>query len=171
MDKTFTHFDTHGRAIMVDVGEKAITRRTARAAGKIIASGATLSAIKNGTTKKGDVLAVARIAGIMAVKKTPALIPLCHTIIIDSAGIEFEIDENNHTIKAVCTVALEGKTGAEMEALTGVTAALLTIYDMCKAIDRSMRLTDIHLAEKTGGKSGHFIFGEPETPAHEDKQP
>lgn len=154
-----THFDAGGSAVMVDVGDKAVTVREAVAEGTIRFNQETLLAIASGGAKKGDVLGVARIAGIMAVKKTADLIPLCHTLPIDSCGLDFTLDREKCAVKAVCSVRLRGKTGAEMEALTGVTAALLTVYDMCKALDRSMTMGDIHLVEKSGGKSGRFVRG------------
>jgi cyclic pyranopterin phosphate synthase len=158
----FTHFDSGGRAVMVDVGDKAVTSREAVAEGIISFNRETLALIQSsgtasGGAKKGDVLGVARIAGIMAVKQTASLIPLCHTLLIDKCGIDFELDDEKSAVKAVCSVRLQGKTGAEMEALTGVTVALLTIYDMCKAVDRTMVMNNIRLVEKKGGKSGHFI--------------
>lgn len=152
-----THFDADGYAVMVDVGDKAVTAREAVAEGTIRFNRETLALITGGGAKKGDVLGAARIAGIMAVKKTPDLIPLCHTLPLDSCGVDFTVDREKSAVKAVCSVRLRGKTGAEMEALTGVTVALLTIYDMCKAVDRSMTMEDIHLVEKSGGKSGHFV--------------
>lgn len=153
------HFDAEGRAVMVDVGGKELTKREAVAKGKIRVCPQAFSAIQSGTMKKGDVLGVARIAGIMAVKKTSEIIPLCHPLPITKCGVEFTLDEASLTVEAVCTVSLTGRTGVEMEALTGVTAALLTIYDMCKAVDKGMVLEDIHLVHKTGGKSGDFHFG------------
>ncbi|GHV29781.1 cyclic pyranopterin monophosphate synthase MoaC [Spirochaetia bacterium] len=157
-DKDFTHFDAGGNAIMVDVSAKDVTTRTAIAKGEITLSGETLAAIRGGTAKKGDVLGVARIAGIMAAKRTADIIPLCHPLNFDTVTIDFTILEADgpHRIEAACSVKLAGKTGAEMEALTGVTAALLTIYDMCKALDRAMIIGNVRLFEKTGGKSGHF---------------
>jgi cyclic pyranopterin phosphate synthase len=154
----FTHFDAGGNAIMVDVGGKERTRREARASGTIAMNRSTLAAVKGGTAKKGDVLGVARLAGIMAAKKTPALIPLCHPLIFDACTVDFNILEDEaadeQRIEAVCTVKLTGSTGAEMEALTGVSVALLTIYDMCKALEHGMVISDIRLEEKRGGKSG-----------------
>ncbi|WP_010259669.1 cyclic pyranopterin monophosphate synthase MoaC [Treponema primitia] len=156
-DKGFTHFDAGGNAIMVDVSEKDVRSRTAIAKGDITISGETLEAIRGGTAKKGDVLGVARIAGIMAAKKTADIIPLCHPLNFDQCTIDFTIVDAPVTrIEAVCSVKLSGKTGAEMEALMGVSAALLTIYDMCKALDRAMVIGNIRLWEKSGGKSGHF---------------
>ncbi|MFR5602239.1 MAG: cyclic pyranopterin monophosphate synthase MoaC [Lachnospiraceae bacterium] len=154
----FTHFDEQGNAVMVDVTGKQITARTAVAEGTIRVSRPVMEAIKGRQVKKGDVLAVARVAGIMAVKRTWELIPMCHPLMIQKCSVDFQLEEESCQIKAVCTAKLEGKTGVEMEALTGVSVALLTIYDMCKAIDKSMVMTDIHLVEKTGGKSGVFRF-------------
>ena len=151
-----SHFDEAGNAVMVDVSEKAVTRRTAVARGTICVSRAVMEAIVGGTSKKGDVLGVARVAGIMAVKNTSALIPMCHTLLINKCSVDFEVDEEHCQIHAICTVKVDGKTGVEMEALTGVSVALLTIYDMCKAIDRSMTIFDIRLEEKSGGKSGTY---------------
>lgn len=156
MEKSLTHFDASGNAIMVDVSEKAVTDREAIAEGKIKVSAEVMDAVKNGTSKKGDVLGVARVAGIMAVKQTSSLIPMCHTLLIDKCSVDFEQDEVEQTIKAICIVKTSGKTGVEMEALTGASVALLTIYDMCKAIDKRMTISDIHLVKKTGGKSGEF---------------
>ncbi|MDR2785684.1 MAG: cyclic pyranopterin monophosphate synthase MoaC [Treponema sp.] len=154
MEREFTHFDEKGNAIMVDVSAKEVTERLAVARGSIAVSGETLSAIRGGKVKKGDVLGVARIAGIMAAKRTASLIPLCHPLVFDSCAVDFTLGVDK--IEAVCTVKLSGKTGAEMEALTGVSAALLTIYDMCKALDRAMVIGDIRLWEKSGGRSGRF---------------
>jgi len=157
MAQGFTHFDNNGNAIMVDVSEKEITHRSATACGKIIVGKEIIRAITSGDVKKGDVLGVARVAGIMAVKQTSSLIPMCHTLLITKASIDFEVSEENVT--AYCTVECDGKTGVEMEALTGASAALLTIYDMCKAISKEMVISDIHLLTKSGGKSGDFVFG------------
>ncbi len=153
----FTHFDECGNAIMVDVTDKAVTERTAVAAGRILVNQEVFDAVKNGTAKKGDVLGTARIAGIMAAKRTSDLIPMCHPLMLTKVTIDFELEEADRSIRCICTAKLSGKTGVEMEALTGVSVALLTIYDMCKAMDRSMEMKEIHLIEKTGGKSGHFI--------------
>ena len=155
-ENKLNHFDASGNAVMVDVSDKAVTNRVAVARGRIFVNEAVMQAIINGTSKKGDVLGVARVAGIMAVKNTSSLIPMCHTLLISKCSVDFEIDEKAGTVTAVCTVKTEGKTGVEMEALTGTSAALLTIYDMCKAIDKSMTISDIHLESKTGGKSGDF---------------
>jgi len=151
-----THFNVSGEARMVDVGEKSSTRRIAVALGHITMQAETLSLILAGNLKKGDVLGVARIAGIMAVKKTPELIPLCHSLSVDAAEVVFNIDEKNSRVQCEATVQTVGKTGVEMEALTAVQIALLTIYDMCKAIDRGMTITDIGLVSKSGGKSGDW---------------
>lgn len=153
----FTHFDKSGNAVMVDVGGKDDTRRKAVACGKIRTSAECFAAVKAGTAKKGDVLGTARLAGIMAAKRTPELIPLCHVIQLNKVSIDFELDDERCEIKAICTAEATGKTGVEMEALTGVSVALLTVYDMCKAIDKAMELGEIYLIEKDGGKSGHFI--------------
>lgn len=153
----FTHFDTDGNAVMVDVTDKAVTDREATASGRIKVSTEVYEAIRNGTSKKGDVLGVARIAGIMAVKRTSDLIPLCHTLQITKADMEFRMLDETREVEAVCTVKVSGKTGVEMEALTGVSVALLTIYDMCKAIDKFMEIGSVHLCKKTGGKSGVFV--------------
>mgnify|MGYP003433738848 FL=1 len=154
----FTHLDKEGNAIMVDVSEKEITHRTATACGKIIVGQEILSSIKENTNKKGDVLAVARVAGIMAAKRTSELIPLCHLLMLTKCTVDFTINEEEKYIEAICTVKTDGKTGVEMEALTGVQIALLTIYDMCKAIDKKMVITDVHLLAKSGGKSGEFTW-------------
>lgn len=157
MNDKLTHFDGSGNAIMVDVTEKQITQRCAVAQGKIFVNEAVMKAIVEGSAAKGDVLGVARVAGIMAVKKTSELIPMCHPLQITKCSVDFEIDQKGGYIKAICTAQLAGKTGVEMEALTGVNVALLTIYDMTKAIDKTMMLSEICLVEKTGGKSGHFV--------------
>ena len=157
MENKLTHFDSNGNAIMVDVSEKNITKRVAIAKGKIYVNKAVIEAIVSNTVEKGDVLGVARVAGIMGVKKTSELIPMCHPLMITKCSIDFNINEDSNYIEAVCTVKVNGKTGVEMEALTGVNIALLTIYDMCKAIDKTMEITEVHLAKKTGGKSGDFI--------------
>ena len=155
-----THIDEKGNAIMVDVSEKTVTSRTAQAEGTIIVGEKVLRLLQEGGVEKGDVLAAARIAGIMACKKTSDIIPLCHPLFISKASVDFEILEGKQAILAVCTVKTEGKTGVEMEALTGVSAALLTIYDMCKALSKEMVLSDIHLVRKSGGRSGDFFFGQ-----------
>lgn len=158
MTDKLNHFDSKGNAIMVDVTEKKVTERKAIAKGKIFVNDETYKRILDGNMTKGDVLGVARIAGIMATKKTSDLIPMCHPLMLTKSQIDFEFNEKEKSITAISTVKLSGKTGVEMEALTGVNVALLTIYDMCKAIDKNMVISDIHLVEKTGGKSGNFIF-------------
>ena len=158
--KDFTHFDTRGNAIMVDVSEKETTSRAAIAKGIISMNDQAIKAVLGGTAKKGDVLGVARIAGIMAAKRCAELIPLCHPLNFDKCTVDFSINEKKKEIEASCTVKLSGKTGAEMEALTGTSIALLTIYDMCKALDRAMVIGDIKLMEKSGGKSGCFVRDE-----------
>jgi cyclic pyranopterin phosphate synthase len=152
----FTHFDEQGRAVMVDVAGKDDTRRVAVASGRISMLPDTLARILGGRAAKGDVLGVARIAAIQATKRTAELIPLCHPIALTKVSVDFDHDTSESSI--VCTVTAEtvGKTGVEMEALTGVSVALLTIYDMCKALDRGMRMGDIRLLEKQGGRSGHW---------------
>lgn len=157
MIEKLTHFDAKGQAIMVDVTHKEETSRTAVAKGRIRVSPETLQAITEGTAKKGDVLGVARVAGIMAVKRTSELIPMCHPLMLSKCSVDFRLDREQCEVEAICTASLKGQTGVEMEALTGVSVALLTIYDMCKAIDKRMEITGIHLAKKTGGKSGLFI--------------
>jgi len=149
MSDSLTHFDKSGNAIMVDVSAKEITARTAVAKGIITVNAQAMTAILEGTSKKGDVLGVARIAGITAAKRTAELIPLCHPLIFDTCKIDFNIDEKKTQIEAVCTVKLSGRTGAEMEALTGVSVALLTVYDMCKAIDKGMVIGEIKLISKS----------------------
>ena len=152
----FTHFDNAGNAIMVDVSEKKVTDRTAAAAGIIKTKPEVILAVVQQSAAKGDVLGVAQVAGIMAVKQTAAIIPMCHVLLIRKCTIDFDINEEDSEIRAVCSVKTDGKTGVEMEALTGVTVALLTIYDMCKAVDKTMELGNIYLEHKSGGKSGEF---------------
>lgn len=154
----FTHFNQDGEAIMVDVSQKDITMRIAIAEGSIKVNQEVFRSIKEQTNKKGDVLAVARIAGIMAAKKTSDMIPLCHPLFITKVTIDFELDEENYMIKAIATTKVNGKTGVEMEALHTVSVTLLTIYDMCKAIDKSMEISDIRLLHKEGGKSGVYDY-------------
>jgi len=153
----FTHFDAQGQAHMVDVGDKTETRRIARAAGEIRMQATTLQLILAGNTKKGDVLGIARIAAIQGSKRTADLIPLCHPLALTRVAVEFHIDQANSAIGCVVTAETLGRTGVEMEALTAVSVGLLTIYDMCKAVDRGMQIGAIRLLEKQGGKSGHWL--------------
>jgi cyclic pyranopterin phosphate synthase len=157
----FTHFDEHGASRMVDVGGKPIGPRVARASGRVRMAPATLTAIRGRTTTKGDVLEVARLAGIMAAKKTADLIPLCHPLALDEVRVDFSFpDEAGILITA--SVRVTARTGVEMEALAAVAVAGLTIYDMCKSLDRAMELTDIRLEEKSGGRSGHYLRADKE---------
>jgi cyclic pyranopterin monophosphate synthase len=156
MTDPLTHFDAHGQAHMVDVAEKGETRRIARATGTVFMQPATLALIESGDAKKGDVLGVARIAAIQAAKRTPDLIPLCHPIALTRIGVAFAIDRERACITCEVTAETVGRTGVEMEALTAVSVGLLTLYDMCKAVDRGMRFEAIRLLEKEGGKSGHW---------------
>ena len=154
-----THINEQGRAKMVDVSEKADTKRIGVASGRICMQPETFSLITDGKIKKGDVLTVAQVAGIMAVKQTSPLIPMCHPLLTQNCTVNFALEEKpSPRVIARCTVKLKGKTGVEMEALTGISVALLTVYDMCKALDKRMIMTDVHLEEKTGGKSGEFHF-------------
>ena len=154
----FTHFDENGNAYMVDVSDKEVTRRSATAQGTISVSREVMNAVLGKKVKKGDVFTVAQVAGIMGTKRTSDLIPMCHPLSLTNAKVSFSMDEESCLITVFCTAVTDGKTGVEMEALTGASIALLTIYDMCKAIDKRMVLSDIHLVEKTGGKSGAFTF-------------
>ena len=154
----FTHFDEMGNACMVDVSGKDVTKRTAVATGTIHVSSEVMDAVLGNKIKKGDVYTVAQVAGIMGTKRTPELIPMCHPLSLSNVNVTFETDREAGTIKAFCTAVTEGRTGVEMEALTGVSVTLLTIYDMCKAIDKRMVMSDIHLVSKEGGKSGEFTF-------------
>jgi cyclic pyranopterin monophosphate synthase len=151
-----THFDKKGAAVMVDVSAKGETERVATAAGSVIMLPATLRLIQSGDVKKGDVLAVARLAGIMGAKRTPDLIPLCHPLGLNSVSVELTCDAKRNAVDISATVKLTGRTGVEMEALTAVSVAALTVYDMCKAVDRGMRIENIRLTHKSGGKSGKF---------------
>jgi cyclic pyranopterin monophosphate synthase len=157
---SFTHFDSAGQAHMVNVGEKTDTHRVAIARGKILMQPETLRQIRQGDAKKGDVVGIARIAAIQAAKKTSDLIPLCHPLMLSRVAVDFELQDlaqgNRSAIECTATVEVTGKTGVEMEALTAVQVGLLTIYDMCKAVDRGMTMTDIELLEKHGGKSGSY---------------
>ncbi len=154
----FTHFDGKGNARMVDVSEKEITHRAAIAEGTIVVSREVMDAVIGKQVKKGDVLTVSQVAGIMGMKKTSELIPMCHPLPLNNAAVMFEVSEEECEVKAICKAVTDGRTGVEMEALTGVSTALLTFYDMCKSIDKRMTIKDIHLVEKNGGKSGHFIY-------------
>jgi cyclic pyranopterin phosphate synthase len=155
----FTHFNENGQAVMVGVGDKAETRRVAVATGRIVMRPETLAMIQAGDAKKGDVLGVARIAGIMASKRTADLIPLCHPIALTKVTVDFEIDVAANAISCAATAETVGRTGVEMEALTAASIALLTIYDMAKAVDRGMVIESVRLLEKLGGKSGHWQAG------------
>lgn len=151
-----THFDERGNAAMVDVGDKDITERTATAAGTVTMASETMKLIVDGGVKKGDVLSVARLAGIMGAKKTPDLIPLCHPLALTSVKVELTCDTDRNAVDISATCKLKGRTGVEMEALTAVSIAALTVYDMCKAVDRGMKLENIRLIHKAGGKSGDW---------------
>ncbi|MCW9023229.1 MAG: cyclic pyranopterin monophosphate synthase MoaC [Gammaproteobacteria bacterium] len=152
----FSHFNEDGNAHMVDVGQKATTRRTAITAGWISMEPETLKLIQSGGHKKGDVLGIARIAGIMAAKRTSDLVPLCHPLMLTHVDIDLQVDKTHNRVNCQTTVETSGQTGVEMEALTATQIALLTIYDMCKAVDRGMVMGDVRLLEKKGGKSGHW---------------
>lgn len=156
-DHLLTHFDAAGNARMVNVGEKSESERQATAAGSIAMSPQVYDMIRQGTVAKGDVLGVARIAGIMAAKKVDQLIPLCHPLAITAADIVFAFNDDQHTIEVEATVSITGRTGVEMEALTAVSVTALTIYDMCKAVDKNMVISNIRLLRKSGGKSGLFV--------------
>lgn len=158
MTGEWNHFDKSGNAVMVDVSGKEVTVRTASATGTIRVNEEIMDAVVHGNVKKGDVLGVARVAGIMAAKQTWSLIPMCHPLCIRKCTIDFETDVEKSEIRVISTVKVEEKTGVEMEALTAASVALLTIYDMCKAIDKRMEITGIHLLTKTGGKSGDFQY-------------
>ncbi|MDO8690379.1 MAG: cyclic pyranopterin monophosphate synthase MoaC [Dehalococcoidia bacterium] len=149
-----THLDPSGRARMVDVSDKVDTERQAIARGRVIMAPETFTLVKEGRAAKGDVLAVAQVAGIMAAKQTPQLIPMCHPLNLTNVSIHFDLNEDEHTVEISSSVKTTGKTGVEMEALTAVAVCALTIYDMCKAVDRGMRIEGIRLARKSGGKSG-----------------
>ena len=152
----FTHFNDQGRAKMVNVGEKDITERKATAAGRVLVSRETFELIKTGGMKKGDVLTVAQIAGVMGAKKTPQIIPMCHPVMINGVDLDLSLDEERCSVEIKATVSCSGKTGVEMEALTAVSIAALTVYDMCKAVQKDMEITDIRLMEKSGGVHGDF---------------
>jgi cyclic pyranopterin monophosphate synthase len=152
----FTHFDRAGNAAMVDVSDKPVTARTATARARVVMQPATLAMIREGSAKKGDVLGVARLAGIMGAKRTAELIPLCHPLPITSVGVDLEADAEASAVEITATVRTTGQTGVEMEALTAASVAALTVYDMCKAVDRSMRIEALRVIHKAGGKSGEF---------------
>lgn len=153
----FTHFNQQGRAKMVDVGEKSVTRRIAVAAGRVLVNEQTFSLIRSGGMKKGDVLTVAQIAGVMGAKHTPDMIPMCHPILMDGIDLELHLDEARLSVEIRAAVSCDGRTGVEMEALTAVSTAALTVYDMCKAVQKDMVITDIHLVSKTGGIHGDYF--------------
>lgn len=152
----FTHFDAEGKAVMVDVGDKAEAERSATAKATVLMAADTLAKIESGSHKKGDVLGVARLAGIMAAKRTPDLIPLCHPLALTAVTVDLACDAARDAVDITATCKLTGRTGVEMEALTAASVAALTVYDMCKAVDRGMRITDLRLVHKSGGKSGTF---------------
>lgn len=157
MGEKLTHIDKDGNAVMVDVSAKEITNRIATAKGSIKVSREVMEIVKTGSCKKGDVLTVAQVAGIAATKRTSDLIPMCHPLMLSNASVKFDLDDENCLINVTCTTKNSGQTGVEMEALTGASVALLTVYDMCKAVDRAMEIKGVYLYEKDGGKSGHFV--------------
>lgn len=152
----FTHFNEQGRAKMVDVGVKPVSRRTAVAAASVLVNEETFALIKSGGMKKGDVLTVAQIAGVMGAKRTPDLIPMCHPILIDGINLNLSLNESKHSVEIEATVSCDGRTGVEMEALTAASTAALTVYDMCKAVQKDMVITDLRLLSKTGGVHGDY---------------
>lgn len=156
MEKDFTHFNEQGRARMVNVGEKPVSGRTAVAAGRVYVNDVTFDLIKSGGMKKGDVLSVAQVAGIMGAKKTPDIIPMCHPIMINGIDIDLSLNEDLLAVEVTASVTVDGKTGVEMEALSAVSIACLTVYDMCKAVQKDMVISDIRLLRKTGGVHGDF---------------
>jgi cyclic pyranopterin phosphate synthase len=156
----FTHFNDQGRSRMVDVGDKSPTQRRAVAAGRVLVNAATFRLIRSGGVKKGDVLTVAQIAGIMGAKRTPDLIPMCHPVLIDGVDLELSLDEERLSVEIVARVSCDGRTGVEMEALTAVSTAALTVYAMCKAVQKDMVISDIRLLSKSGGVHGDFQRGE-----------
>ena len=161
MEKDFTHFNEQGRAKMVDVGEKPVTTRTAVAAARVLVNRDTFERIRTGGMKKGDVLTVAQVAGVMGAKRTPDLIPMCHPILIDGIDLNLHLDEERCSVEIEATVSCDGRTGVEMEALTAVSTAALTVYDMCKAVQKDMVISDIRLLRKSGGVHGDFIRSDP----------
>lgn len=158
----FTHFNDKGAARMVNVSEKAVTERTAVAAARVLVSPMTLALIKSGGMKKGDVLTVAQIAGIMGAKRTPDIIPMCHPVMISGVDLDLEINEELCAVDITAVVSCSGQTGVEMEALTAVSVAALTVYDMCKAVQKDIVISDIRLLKKTGGKNGSYVRGDKE---------
>ena len=152
----FTHFNEQGRAKMVDVGKKPLSQRTAVAAGRVLVNRQTFDLIRSGGMKKGDVLTVAQIAGVMGAKRTPDIIPMCHPILMDGINLELELNTERCSVEIRATVSCDGRTGVEMEALTAVSTAALTVYDMCKAVQKDMVITDIRLVRKTGGVHGDY---------------
>ena len=161
MEKDFTHFNEQGRAKMVDVGEKPVTTRTAVAAARVLVNRDTFERIRTGGMKKGDVLTVAQVAGVMGAKRTPDLIPMCHPILIDGIDLNLHLDEKRCSVEIEATVSCDGRTGVEMEALTAVSTAALTVYDMCKAVQKDMVISDIRLLRKSGGVHGDFSRRDP----------
>lgn len=161
MEQDFTHFNEQGRARMVDVGEKPVTTRTAVAAARVLVNRDTFERIRSGGMKKGDVLTVAQVAGVMGAKRTPDLIPMCHPILIDGIDLNLHLDEARCSVEIEATVSCDGRTGVEMEALTAVSTAALTVYDMCKAVQKDMVVTDIRLLSKSGGVHGDFTRSDP----------
>lgn len=153
----FTHFNEQGRAKMVDVGEKAPTRRKAVATGRVLVNAQTFELIRSGGMKKGDVLTVAQVAGVMGAKRTPDIIPMCHPILMDGINLELRLAEEDLAVEITATVSCDGRTGVEMEALTAVSVAALTVYDMCKAVQKDMVISDIKLLAKSGGVHGDFV--------------
>ena len=153
----FTHFNDQGRAKMADVGEKPASRRTAVAGGRVLVNEHTCALMQSGGMKKGDVLTVAQIAGVMGAKRTPDIIPMCHPILMDGINLELSLDEGRKSVEIRATVSCDGRTGVEMEALTAVSTAALTVYDMCKGVQKDMVITDIRLVSKTGGVHGSFL--------------
>ena len=153
----FTHFNEKGRAKMVDVGEKPISQRVAVAAGRVLVNEKTFQLIRSGGMKKGDVLTVAQIAGVMGAKQTSSLIPMCHPILMDGIDLELQLDETRHSVEIIAKISCDGRTGVEMEALTAASVAALTIYDMCKAVQKDMTITDIRLLKKRGGVHGDYM--------------
>ena len=153
----FTHFNAQGRAKMVDVGEKNVSCRTAVASGRVLVNEHTFELIRSGGMKKGDVLTVAQIAGVMGAKRTPDIIPMCHPIVIDGIDLELHLDEARKSVEITASVSCDGRTGVEMEALTAVSTAALTVYDMCKAVQKDMVISDIRLMSKSGGVHGDFV--------------